>query len=153
MEFHDDYPQYELMAHHGEEEGRKARKLLWTVFFVLFVITMVELGIGFMYDGIFPKPTWYLITMIVFTIGKAGGIVYYFMHLGHETKGLRYTIIAPYSLFIIYFVWIMSIEGTYNSTNHLGMDPAIMKQMESQRKGEGRPHTVPSGTHEHKDKH
>jgi hypothetical protein len=23
MEFHDDYPQYEIMAHHGEEEGKK----------------------------------------------------------------------------------------------------------------------------------
>ena len=137
----------------GEEEGRKARRLLWIVFFVLLVITMIELGIGMAFDGIFPKPTWYIITMIVFTIGKAGGIVYYFMHLGHETKGLRWTIILPYTVFIVYFIWIIVNEGNYNKTNHLGMDPAIMEQMTKQREGHGTPHTTPDGgTHEHKEK-
>lgn len=152
MEFHDNYPQYELMAHHGEEEGRKARKLLWIVFFVLLAITLIELGIGMAYDGIFPKPTWYIITMIFFTILKAGGIVWYFMHLGHEDRGLRWTIIAPFSLFAIYLVWIVANEGTYTSGNNLGIDPAIVKQIEDQRSGKGHLHEAPSGAHEHKDK-
>jgi len=34
-EFHDDYPQYELMAHHSEEEGKKKRnkvlKFVWKI--------------------------------------------------------------------------------------------------------------------------
>ena len=29
-EFHDDYPQYELMAHHSDEAGVAKRKKLWT---------------------------------------------------------------------------------------------------------------------------
>jgi len=31
MEFHDNYPQYEVMANHGEEEGKKNRRTLWNV--------------------------------------------------------------------------------------------------------------------------
>ena len=47
MEFHDNYPQYELMAHHSEEEGKKKRRKLWNVFWIMLGITIVELIIGF----------------------------------------------------------------------------------------------------------
>ena len=30
-EFHDDYPSYETLAHHSEEEGKPIRKNLWRV--------------------------------------------------------------------------------------------------------------------------
>ena len=46
-EFHDDYPQYELMAHHSEEEGKIKRRKLWNVFWIMLSVTIVELIIGF----------------------------------------------------------------------------------------------------------
>jgi len=139
MEFHDNYPQYELMAHHSEEAGVKARKKLWGVFWIMLGITIVELFIGINVPQ-FPKPLWYIVLFLAFTIGKAYFIVYSFMHLGHEVKGLKWSIIAPFTLFIIYFTWIIANEGTYNSApqRRLGMDPNVIEQVNKQRSGEGR---------------
>jgi caa(3)-type oxidase subunit IV len=138
MEFHDNYPQYELMAHHSEEAGVKTRKQLWRVFWIMLLITLVELGIGFSVTE-FPKPFWYIVLFLAFTILKAYFIVYSFMHLGHEMKGLKWAIIAPFSLFIIYFTWIVANEGTYNSAHgrKLGMDPNVIEQINAQRSGHG----------------
>ena len=46
MEFHDDYPQYEMLAHHSEEEGKLKRRKLWNVFWIMLAVTIVELIIG-----------------------------------------------------------------------------------------------------------
>lgn len=140
MEFHDNYPQYELMAHHSEEAGVKKRKKLWGVFWIMLAITIIELVIGFLVTQ-FPKPLWYIVLFLGFTVGKAYFIVYSFMHLGDEVKGLKWTIIAPFSLFIIYFTWIIAVEGTYNSNpeTKLGMDPNVIKQINEQRAKEGSP--------------
>ncbi len=45
-EFHDDYPQYEFMAHHSEEEGKVMRRKLWNVFWIMLAVTIAELIIG-----------------------------------------------------------------------------------------------------------
>ena len=47
-EFHDDYPSYETLAHHSEEEGKKTRKTLWRVFWYMLAITIFELAVGSM---------------------------------------------------------------------------------------------------------
>ena len=47
-EFHDDYPSYETMAQHSEEEGKKTRKTLWRVVWYMLAITIFELVIGSM---------------------------------------------------------------------------------------------------------
>lgn len=114
MEFHDDYPQYETMYHHTEEEGKKKRRKLWNVFWIMLGITLVELFVGF------NATKWHLTGtgvlkwgFIILTLAKAGFIVMKFMHLGDETKGMKYTILLPYSLFIGYLIFIVLVEGTY----------------------------------------
>jgi cytochrome c oxidase subunit 4 len=113
-EFHDNYPSYETMAHHSEEEGAVKRKKLWRVFFIMLAITIVELIIGFQAE------TWHLSSAILkvlfigFTILKAYYIVYAFMHLGDEYKTLKYTILVPFSIFVIYLIFICLTEGAYS---------------------------------------
>ena len=98
MEFHDDYPQYELMAHHGEEEGKKARRKLWNVFWIMLAITIFELIVGFLAPGKgWSGTTWLKVLFISLTIAKAGYIVIVFMHLGHEVKFFKY-------LFVLFLV-------------------------------------------------
>ncbi|HEY1038665.1 MAG TPA: cytochrome C oxidase subunit IV family protein, partial [Bacteroidia bacterium] len=46
-------------------------------------------------------------------LAKAGFIVMKFMHLGDETKGMKYTILLPYAMFIGYLIFIVLVEGTY----------------------------------------
>jgi cytochrome c oxidase subunit IV len=133
-EFHDDYPQYELMAHHSEEEGKIKRRKLWNVFWIMLGVTIVELIIGSYASkmGLLDEERRStLILKIIFiglTIAKAFYIVYRFMHLGDEKKALKYSIIAPYTLFILYLVYIIVGEANYSLVHKEKMDELIVKQ-------------------------
>ncbi len=119
MEFHDDYPQYETMYQHDEAHGKQIRSKLWKVFWLLLAITLVELVVGYqatswgLLGGTFLK-----FFFISLTLVKAGGIVLVFMHLIDETKFLRYTILLPYAVFILYLIFIILVEGTYCGYPH-----------------------------------
>lgn len=114
-EFHDDYPSYETMSNHGEEEGKKARKVLWKVFWVMLFITIFELVVGSMAPGKGWSGTLGLkVLFIGLTVVKAAAIVLWFMHLGHEVKFLKYIILTPYIIFILYTVFIVLVEGVYS---------------------------------------
>lgn len=132
-EFHDDFPQYELMAHHSEEEGKTKRKKLWRVFWIMLAITIVELVIGFKAD-LFSRLAIKII-FISLTIAKAGYIVLSFMHLGDEKKVFKYTVLAPYTLFAIYLVFIVLTEGSYSEKNAAGLANNIIEQQERLKAG------------------
>jgi cytochrome c oxidase subunit IV len=133
-EFHDDYPQYEFMAHHSEEEGKKKRRKLWNVFWIMLAVTLVELVIGFQ------ASEWGLLNedrtsngtlkfiFIGLTLLKAFYIVMSFMHLGDEKKAFKYSVLAPYTIFIVYLVYIIVVEANYSKENKEGMDKLIVNQ-------------------------
>ncbi|HEX8516469.1 MAG TPA: cytochrome C oxidase subunit IV family protein [Bacteroidia bacterium] len=133
-EFHDDYPQYEFMAQHSEEEGKKARRKLWNVFWIMLVVTIVELIIGFQADswGLLNDDRTSSVTLkfifIGLTIGKAFYIVFSFMHLGHERKWLKWSILGPYMIFIVYLIFIIVGEANYSLVHKEKMDELIVKQ-------------------------
>ena|ERR1035437_936332 len=146
MEFNDNYPQYETMYQHDEVEGKKIRKKLWRVFWVLLAITLMELFLGFnatkwgLTGGTFLK-----VFFIFFTIAKAAGIVLVFMHLMGETKFYRYVILGPYSVFIIYLIYIILVEGTFTGRpeNNTAIDPIYKEQQLKLRKEHKQP--IPEG--------
>ena len=112
----DDIIEYSLHAHHSEEEGVKIRRKIWMVTAILSIITIVEVGVGIMW----PKDsvggmTWEFIKYfyIVLTVVKAGYIVMIFMHLGDERKALRYMVLVPYIIFILYLLFIVLTEAAY----------------------------------------
>lgn len=115
MEFHDNFPEYEKMSNHDEAYGKKARRTLWNVFWIMLVITIVELIIGFMAPGKGWSGTLGLkVLFIGLTIIKAAAIVLWFMHLGHEVKFFKYVVLLPYAIFMLYTVFIVLTEGTYS---------------------------------------
>ena len=130
MEFHDNYPEYEMMAHHSEDDGKKKRRKLWNVFFVMLVITIVELIVGFIQDRMGWTGTqgvkWFF---IFFTLAKAYFIVYAFMHLGDENRLMKWLIIGPYAGFIVYLI-VMTVlgEGNYANKHKTLIDPIIQMQ-------------------------
>lgn len=139
-EFHDDYPSYEHMAHHSEEEGKKTRKTLWRVFWYMLAITIFELVIGSMA----PSHGWsgtlgIKVLFIGLTIIKAGFIVMAFMHLGHEVTFMKYTILAPYIIFISFGIFIILDEGVYSGDpqNRTTVDPILIKQQLDLKAGHG----------------
>ncbi len=131
MEFHDDYPSYETMYNHDEAYGKKARRTLWNVFWIMLAITVFELIIGFMA----PSKGWsgtlgLKVLFIGLTIVKAAAIVWWFMHLGHEVKFFKYVILLPYAIFMLYTIFIILTEGTYSggSGRFAPTDPIFINQ-------------------------
>ncbi len=112
-EFNDNFPPYETMAHHSAEEGKVIRRKLWNVFWIMLIITIVELIIGFKAHDLGMSKMMLKIIFISLTIAKAGFIVISFMHLGHEKKALKYIILVPYITFICYLLFICLTEGDY----------------------------------------
>ncbi|MFM7233739.1 MAG: cytochrome C oxidase subunit IV family protein [Flavobacteriales bacterium] len=103
---------YSTNARHSEEEGVKIRKKLYMVTVILTVVTVFEIfmGVYFKRNGTF---TWETIKLlfIILTLVKAAYIVLIFMHLGDERKNLKYVVLLPYALFILYLIFIGLYEG------------------------------------------
>ncbi len=110
----DDIIEYSLHTHHSEEEGKAIRRKIWVVTGILTVITILEVMVG-MYFGRSSTSgaTWQAIKWgyILLTLVKAGYIVLSFMHLGDEKKVLKYVILVPYFLFVIYLIFICLNEA------------------------------------------
>lgn len=111
FEDYPDFPNYEKMAIHDETYGKKLRKKLWFVFWVMLIVTLIELGLG-AFATMEEINKMYM--FIFFTVVKAFFIVFVFMHLGDEKKALKYVIILPYSLFIFYLAFMAITEGVYS---------------------------------------
>jgi cytochrome c oxidase subunit IV len=103
---------YSLNAHHTEEDGKKIRKKILLVTLLLTVVTIIEVGFGIVFkrNGTAQWETIRIIFLIL-TLLKAGYIVMSFMHLGDERKILKYVILLPYALFILYLIFIGLYEG------------------------------------------
>jgi len=138
MDFHDDYPSYETMYNHDEDYGKKARRKLWNVFWIMLAITIGELLIGTYAAkmGLLTETRGSSMTLkiifVVLTLVKAGYIVMSFMHLGHEVKFMKYIILMPYIVFMFYAIFIILTEGTYaGGTGRLTrVDPVLKHQQE-----------------------
>jgi hypothetical protein len=107
----DDLIEYSLHTHHSEEQGKAIRKKIWFVTALLTVITIVEVALGSFIkqsSGAWPFVKW---SFIIMTLFKAGYIVMVFMHLGDEKKTLRYVVLVPYILFLLYLIFIALWEG------------------------------------------
>jgi cytochrome c oxidase subunit IV len=121
MEFHDDFPQYELRDQHDDVEGKKQRRRLWNVFWIMLGITVFELVLGsYAASHTSVSKLMLKIVFISFTILKAYYIVYAFMHLGHEVKAMKWIIIGPYTTFILYLVFMATVtEGNYSKLHRV----------------------------------
>lgn len=139
-EFHDNYPSYETLYNHDAEYGKKARRKLWNVFWIMLAITIFELVIGSMAPGHgWTGALWLKVLFIGLTIAKAGYIVIVFMHLGHEVKFLKYVILVPYITFMFYGIFIILTEGTYAGEpgRFTKVDPVLVEQQQWYRDHKG----------------
>lgn len=108
----DDVIEYSLDAHHSEEQGKKIRKKIWMVTAILTAITIFEVAVGASVKQ--SSDYWQVVKwlFIGLTVLKAAYIVLVFMHLGDERKALKYVILVPYFIFILYLIFIALYEGT-----------------------------------------
>ena len=101
----------EVTIHH---EPSDSTKRIWKVFWILLIITMVELGLGLsLYALSLPEGLrMHLIkgTIIILSLAKAYYIVSVFMHLGDEIRNMIMTIVVPLTLFI-WFILAFIYDG------------------------------------------
>lgn len=107
----DDIYEYSLDTHHSEEQGKKIRRKIWLVTAILTAITIIEVFIGAVIHQNSSIWHWVKWGFIIATLFKAGFIVLTFMHLGDERKALKWVVLAPYALFIIYLIFIAINEA------------------------------------------
>ena len=107
----DDIIEYSLGVTHSEEVGKKIRKKILKVTIILTIITFVEVLLGSQIKQ--SSDYWTVIkwSFIVLTLIKAAYIVLSFMHLGDERKGLKYVILIPYGVFVIFMIFILLWEA------------------------------------------
>jgi cytochrome c oxidase subunit 4 len=83
-------------------------KVFLRVTLILFLITVVEYIVAFTVPHEFKSAR--IIIFVGLTIVKAFYIVSEFMHLGHEKKSLKASIVYPL-VFVCFFIFIMIYQG------------------------------------------
>jgi len=96
-------------------EPAKDTKRIWKTFWILLVITMIELACGLTIYTIHKNPDFSYSTVlfikgavVILSLAKAFFIVSVFMHLGDEIRNLVLTIVVPLLLFLWFigaFLW------------------------------------------------
>lgn len=133
----------------GEPIAKANTGWIWKGFFILLVVTAIEVGFAFLNDAghgetrflslEFQK--WFFIAL---TLVKAYYIVFSFMHLGHEKFSFKLTISLTMIL-IVYFITLMMIEG-YALRDVKLLQPDFFKRTYKEH------HVTPAGG-EHHDAH
>ncbi len=100
-------------------------KRIWFVFFLLLIITVVEVAVGIV------KPTfmaahaflglkllnWFF---IILTLVKAYYIVYAFMHMENENKFFRRLLVISIIFYVSYIMFIFLLEGSALHDSFMG---------------------------------
>ena len=97
---------------------QKGNWWIWKVFWILLVVTSVEVLLGITQPEILVENRFLGTSLlnhifIVLTLVKAGYIVLVFMHLGFERTTFKWTILIPAFILIPYLLFILLSEGGY----------------------------------------
>ena len=97
------------VTYHHEPSG--STKRIWRTFWLLLIITIIELVLGLAMYAI-DMPSWLQLfikgVIVILSLAKAFYIVSIFMHLGDEIRNFIMTIIMPLFLFVWFiaaFLW------------------------------------------------
>jgi len=98
----------EVTFHHEPASGTKR---IWKTFWLLLIITVIELGLGLAMYAFNMGPFFTMVVkgvIIILSLAKAFYIVSIFMHLGDELRNMIMTIVVPLTLFVWFigaFLW------------------------------------------------
>ena len=102
----------EITFHHAPPSDNVKR--IWKTFWVLLIITIIELGLGLtLYALQLPDDLRRMLikgVIIILSVAKAYYIVSIFMHLGDEIRNMIMTIVVPLLLFV-WFIIAFILDG------------------------------------------
>jgi caa(3)-type oxidase subunit IV len=97
---HDDY-------HHAP--SRKEYIYIWLI---LFILTVLEVGVA--YTTGYVGKTALVGALVLLALAKAGCVALFYMHLKHETKVMRWTVLFPFAFPALY-AFVLIAEGMYRA--------------------------------------
>lgn len=108
-----------VMSHHDDinsTDSKKQVKRIWKVFWILLVVTVVEVMLGMFFSYSMPRGVLNALFLIL-TLFKAGYIVSVFMHLGDELKNFMLVVLIPLTLFIWFIIAFLYDGGFWLDMN------------------------------------
>ena len=128
---------------HPEGGHSFSTKVIWRTFWILLIITVVELALAILYYETSFLPKHFVNGVFVIgTLAKAFFIIAEFMHLRHEIKNLIMTVGIPAMLFIWFltaFLWdgnsYKNLRNKYDR-HHLEESKTPVKQKEGKHEQE-----------------
>lgn len=139
----------EIAEHHHPTEGTGR---IWKTFWVMLIITVIELGLGLLMYATDMAPIVNIIikgVIIILSLAKAFYIVSIFMHLGDELRNMIMTIVVPLLLFV-WFIGAFLWDGDSYRNLRNTYDPYHKEQTTTpapSKGGENREAQKPGGQH------
>jgi cytochrome c oxidase subunit 4 len=101
-----------------KHEHSAGTKEIWRTFWILLVLTLVELVLGYWMISM-PEESGSRLAVkgaiIILMLAKAFYIVAYFMHLKHELKSFIMTIIVPLFLFVWFIIAFLADGNSFKN--------------------------------------
>ena len=124
----------EVTIHH---EAGDSTKRIWKTFWLLLIITVIELALGLVMYAT-DLPAWIDLfikgIVVILSLAKAFYIVSIFMHLGDEIRNMIMTIVVPLMLFI-WFIAAFLWDGNSYKTLRNKYDKHFQERTAEERKG------------------
>lgn len=78
------------------------------VFLALGVLTLIEVGVSLIPHGFFTVPL-----LLLIATAKAGLVVWYYMHLNHDSRIFALTLLIPMAMVVIATLFLMIVPTGY----------------------------------------
>ena len=109
---------HKLEIFRGLVKFKSNQSKIWAVLFFLSVVTVIEVALGIIKPEVLIANSFLRMKLInwifiILTIVKAYYIMWDFMHMRDEVRGLQASVIITLSFLIAYLAFILLVEGNY----------------------------------------
>lgn len=109
-----------MEPHYNAETYAAAKKEIWRITWILSILTLIELSLGYWMYYKHETMSHSIImfikgTILILMMAKAFYIVAYFMHLKHEIRNMVMTIVVPLMLFIWFIISFLYEGNSYKN--------------------------------------
>lgn len=109
---------HKLEIFRGLVKFKSNQSKIWAVLFFLSVVTIIEVALGIVKPEVLIVNSFLSMKLInwifiILTIVKAYYIMWDFMHMRDEFRGLQASVIITLSFLIAYLAFILLVEGNY----------------------------------------
>ena len=109
---------HKLEIFRGLVKFKSNQSKIWAVLFFLSVVTVIEVALGIVKPDVLIVNSFLSMKLInwifiILTIVKAYYIMWDFMHMRDEVRGLQASVIITLSFLIAYLAFILLVEGNY----------------------------------------